>query len=181
MARPAATIEFLTKLVDWAGGRSAFCRLTNIRPPNLSAYLSGAKSISWKRLELAARHVFGEPPAFVPLVEGWDMSKGLPKVSQVGHEPGIYSFFDSARRTIYFGKATDLYAEIRQTLRRKATGIRDFRGKRNLQFKTITAYLSAFRIIRGDADFRHDVENLGLNVLVNSTLNKHGGRFKRQK
>jgi hypothetical protein len=178
--RRAATIEFLARLVEWAGGRQKFCRLTAIHHGNLSDYLNGKKSITWKRLEAAARHVCGEPPAFEPLVEGWDLwTNGVPKRAQLTTDAGVYALYDSAMRTIYFGKAGNLDFEIRQTLKRDAPGVRHFTGHRKLKFEYVAVYLSAYRIIRGDADFRHDVEALGLKVLVNSTLNRRGAIFKR--
>jgi hypothetical protein len=52
-------------------------------------------------------------------------------------------------KLIYYGKATNLRVEVRQTLGRKVHGIQ-----------------------RGDAAFRHDIEALGLKLLVNNTFNK---------
>ncbi len=178
-SKPAA-VEFLSRLVHWAGNRQEFCRLTGIYESDLSAYLSQSKAVSWKRLKRAAGRVFGEPPAFIPIVEGWNLQHdGIPLQKNVGHEEGIYALFDSARRTVYFGKAGDLYSEIRQTLGRTVRSVRDFAGPRNLCYKDISTYLSAFRIVRGDADFRHDVEALGLSLLVNTTFNTKGGEFRR--
>lgn len=94
-------------------------------------------------------------------------------------EPGIYGLFDSAMRVLYYGKATSLYAEVRQTLGRKVGEVRPWTGAKNLTFHEVAAYLSAYRIIRGDAKYVHDVEAFGLRFLVNNTFNKNGGVFKR--
>jgi hypothetical protein len=175
MGRKAATVEFLERLVDWAGSRREFCDATSIKASNLTSYLNGSKRLSWDRLEKAARHLLGRPPAFKPLVQG---NPGLPTLAQVGRVTGVYAFFDSGMRVIYFGKATDLYAEIRQTWNREVTAVRPWlKGK--LKFRDVTAYISAYEVVRGDADFRHDVEALGLRILMNSTLNKRRGTFKR--
>jgi predicted ArsR family transcriptional regulator len=50
---------------------------------------------------------------------------------------------------------------------------------KNCTFREIATYLSAYAIIRGDADFRHDVEAFGLRIMVNNTFNKNGAAFKR--
>ena len=64
MARKASSIEYLERLVDWAGGNTRFCKLTNIQPGNLSDYLNAKKAISWNRLKRCNEQVFGQPPAF---------------------------------------------------------------------------------------------------------------------
>jgi hypothetical protein len=181
MGRKGATIEFLERLVGWVGSKAGFCRLTGIKQPNLSDYLNGRKSISWKRLRSCTAHVFGQPPAFQPIIEGFDITrKGLPTVGDLPHERGVYALFDSAMRLLYYGKATDLYAEVRQTLGRKVAEVRPWTGKKNLTFRTITQFVSAYRILRGDADFVHDLEAFGLRLVVNNTFNKNGGSFKRR-
>jgi hypothetical protein len=182
MARKAATLEYLERLVKWAGGRADFCQLTSIRASNLSSYLAGTKSISWKRLRNATRSVFGEPPAFVPVVEGYDFRlNGVPTLAIVPREPGLYALYDSAMRVIYYGRATSLYAELRQTLNRHVAEVRPWTGAKNLTFRAITAYISAYKIARGDSIFVHDLEAFGLKLLVNNTFNKNGAQFKRVK
>lgn len=181
LARKAATIEYLERLVVWAGGRAAFCASTGITQPNLSSYLNGNKPVAWKRLKKATSQVFGTPPAFVPILEGYDLvANGLPSLRDLGRVPGIYGLFDSAMRVLYYGKATSLYAEIRQTLGRKVAEVRPWTGNNILTLREITAYVSAYAIERGDDAFRHDVEVLGLRFLVNNTFNKRGGNFKRK-
>jgi len=61
-----------------------------------------------------------------------------------------------------------------------STEVRPWTGTRNLKFKTIANYLSAFDMPRGDADYRHDVEAFVLRILVNNTFNKNIGTFKRK-
>ena len=94
--------------------------------------------------------------------------------------PGVFGLFDSAARLIYYGKAANLRAEVGQTLGRKVGEVRPWTGQRNLTFKQISAFLSAYDIKRGDADFRHDVEALGLRLFVNNTFNRNGASFKRK-
>lgn len=181
MGRRAAKVEYLERLVEWAGGRGAFTQKTGIRAPDISSFLNGVKPISWKRLRRATEQVFGEPPAFVPVREGWDLfTNGPPRLADIGSDPGIYAFYDSAMRVIYFGKAMNLYAEVRQALGRHVAEVRPWTGNHNLKFRDITHYLSAYTITRSDADLRHDVEALFLRVLVNNTFNKKGGHFIRK-
>lgn len=182
MARKASTIEYLERLVEWAGNRADFCRLTGIGSGNLSDYLNARKPISWKRLHRCTSQVFGEPPAFRKVVEGFDiMMHGLPTAKDLPSIPGIYALFDSAMRTIYYGKATNLYTEIRQTLNRKVHEVRPWNGKKGIKFSDITAYVSAYQIIRGDAVFRHDLESLCHRMFVNNTFNIKSGSFKRDR
>src|SRR5688572_8824080 len=118
------------------GGRTwSVHRKTGIRAPDISSYLNGVKRIEWKRLRRATEQVFGEPPAFVPVLEGWNLfENGPPRLAEIGSGPGVYAFYDSAMRVIYFGKATNLCAEVRQTLKRKVAEVRPWTGNRNLTF-----------------------------------------------
>ena len=181
MARKAASIEYLERLLSWTNSRQEFCQLTNITPGNLSAYLNGTKSISWKRLKRCNEQIFGQPPAFIPVIEGHDLyAAGKPTTAMVPNCVGLYALFDSAMRVVYYGKATNLYAEIRQTLDRKVAEVKPWTGARNLKFEDISAYVSAYRFERGDANFRHDVEVLCHKLFVNNTFNKNSGTFKRK-
>ena len=180
MARKAASIEYLERLIEWAGSRVIFCKLTGIGSGNLSDYLSGQKPISWKRLKRCNEQVFGQPPAFIPILEGFDyMQHGSPTKLQLPEVPGLYALFDSAMRTLYYGKATNLYAEVRQTLGRGIKEVRPWTGAKNLRFSNITTYISAYVIERGDVDFRHDIETLCHKLFVNNTFNIKSGGFKR--
>jgi hypothetical protein len=180
MGRRRATVEFLEKLVEFAGGRTEFCRVARVRQPNLTAYLKATKSISWRRLKTATSQVFGEPPAFMPITEGHDLRQNPAVAEVLPTDAGVYGLFDSTMRLIYYGKARNLRAEVRQTLGRKVDEVRPWTGKRNLTFREISAFVSAYKIERGDAAFRHDVEALGLRLLVNNTFNRNGASFKRK-
>ena len=179
MGRQAATVEYLIRLVDWAGGKVVFCQIADVKPSNLSAYLKGSKNVTWKWLRRKTELVLGQPPAFVPIIEGFDLRIRKPTVAELPKAPGVYGLFDSAMRVVYFGKATSLYVEIRQTLDRTIAEVRPWNGKKDLLFKDISAYVSAYEIVRGDSEFRHDVEALGLRFMVNNTFNKKGATFKR--
>jgi hypothetical protein len=180
MGRKSATVEFLERLVALAGGRAEFKRRTGIKASNLSDYLRGKKRVGWDRLGSATHQVCGEPPAFVALVEQWDLwASGDPPKAQVGDVPGVYALFDSAHRCIYFGKATNLYTELRQTLNRTQTKIRTPTGASSERFRDLAAYASVFEIVRGDGAFVKDVESLVLRCFRNLTLNSNFGKFER--
>jgi hypothetical protein len=154
MARKASTIEYLERLLEWAGGRAEFQRLSGVSAANLASYLNGTKNVSWKWLHRNTIKICGEPPAFIPLIEGYDQTKmGHPNLNELPDIMGLYAFYDSAMRVIYFGKATSLNAEVRQTLRRNIAEVRPWTGKKNLKFKDITVYISAFKVARGDNIF----------------------------
>ncbi len=179
MGRPAATREFLEKLIEWAGSPAAFRQLTGIHASNLTDYRSGKKSIDWKRLRRAAAQVTGLP-SFAKLVEVYDISGGLPSVNDMPDVPGIYALYDYKKQPIYWGKATKLRAEIRQTLNRaiaskKAKGV--YSGK---TFKDVSNFISAYSIQRSDADFRTDIEAIGLRVFRGFLLNANNGDFQRK-
>src|SRR5258708_37504654 len=119
MGRRRATVEFLEKLVEFAGGRSAFCRVTQIQRPNLTAYLNATKSISWRRLKSAAGQVFGEPPAFGPITEGHDLRQNSRLAEGLPPEEGVYGLFDSTSRLSYYGNTSNLRAVVPMTVQRK--------------------------------------------------------------
>jgi hypothetical protein len=177
--RRRATVEYLEKLVGWAGGPRQFCALTDIQRSNLTAYLNSSKSISWKRLQRATEQVLAVPPAFVAIKEGQPYSAGT-SLKFLPTTEGLYALFDSAMCLLYFGKAKNLRAEVRQTLGRKVGEVKPWTGGRNLTFKDVSSYISAYEVKRGDANFRHDVEALGLRLFVNNTYNRNHGAFKRR-
>lgn len=178
MGRPAATREFLERLIDWAGTPARFRQLTGINAPNLTDYRSGKKPIAWKRLRTAAAQVTGLP-AFHAILERHDVSGGFPTLALLPNVPGLYAFFDSTLKPIYWGKATKLNAEMRQTWNRvisakKATG--PLRGKK---FRDVVQYVSAYRVERTDRPLRHDLESIGLRVFKDTLLNANSGEFQR--
>jgi len=132
--RKSQTREFLDRLVEFAGGDPEFCALTGVLRPNLTAYRNGTKPISWKRLKKATQDVFGEPPAFIPLVEGLDL-KEKPHLPGIADGAGLYGLFDSAMRLIYWGKATSLRVEIRQTLKRRVDEVHPWKTGKKLRFR----------------------------------------------
>ena len=108
--------------------------------------------------------------------------RSTPNVSFLPTGPGLYGLFDSAMRLVYLGKATNLRTEVKQTLGRGIGGkIRPWTGARNLKYRQVSAFISAYEIRRGDPDFRHDIEAFGLRLFVNNTFNTNGASFKRKR
>jgi hypothetical protein len=176
--RPSRLKELLSTLIDWAGGPASFASSTGIRVSDQNHYLAGRKGLRTDRLRRAAQEIFGTPPAFLPIVEREELPAALP--ASLRGKAGVYALFSSSGSLIYFGKATDLFAEIRQTLGRYSprtlvTGT----AKITYRFRDLVAYFSAYEIQRGDAVFRHDVEALILRVARRDTLNTVGGHFGR--
>jgi hypothetical protein len=179
--RGRKTVEHLETLVTWAGGRTNFQKLTGISAANLSAYLSASKPISMARLHRCAEDILGVPPAFEVLVERELLPKALKDLpAAMSKRSGVYAFFSSSGTVLYFGKATNLLVEIKQTLKR-TTPVRVLEGLKKTKptFRDVATHYSAFAVCRGDAAFRHDVEALVLRVVVNDTLNRQLGHFKR--
>ncbi len=179
MSRHAATIEYLKRLVEWSGGDAEFCKAANVWQSNLSAYREGVKSLSWKWLHRKTAMVLGLPPAFIPICEGKPVIGKTLSVSDLEDCSGLYALFDSTMEVIYVGKAAKLRTEVNQTLKRPIAEMRPWDGKKEVRFLDVTCFLSAYRIERGDAHFRHDVEALILRLFINNTYNKNKGRFKR--
>lgn len=180
MPRKSHRAELTETLIAWAGGEEAFYQATGIRKADQRHYVAERKGISLKRLRRAAEQVFATPPAFLPVVERQPLPDRI-SVSLKG-KSGLYAFFSSAGSLVYFGKASDLYVEINQTLKRATPSIL-FKGttKSKHSFREVTKFYSAYHVTRGDEDFRHDVEALILRAVLNDTFNLRVGYFKRQK
>ena len=93
-------------------------------------------------------------------------------------DAGIYVIYDSAGSVLYVGKATNLRAEVRQTLRRQIpVGVRlgpHLRKTRPL-IRDLAARLSLFAV--PSSRVRHNLEALLLRVFVNQTHNTNIGTF----
>jgi hypothetical protein len=115
------------------------------------------------------------------LVERQPIPVGLKMPAALNGRAGVYALFSSSGTILYFGKATDLRVEIKQTLQRMTTTGFVLEGVKNGKhaFRTIATRYSAFAICRGDSDFRHDVEALILRMVINDTFNRNLGHFKR--
>jgi hypothetical protein len=171
--------EHLATLIDWAGGKDSFAEATGIRKSDQNHYLKARKKLTMKRLRRAAQQIFGEPPAFVPLVEREAIPAQLP-MSLAG-KSGLYALFSSSGSLLYFGKATNLRLEIGQTLGRQTPKILVNGTKlQKVPFRDVAAFYSAYEVARGDASFRHDAETLVLRTTRADTLNSVGGHFNRK-
>lgn len=181
--RKSKSVEHLETLIEWAGGAKQFETLTEIRVGDQNHYLSGAKRVSMNRLRRAAEQVFGTPPAFVPVVERQALPTNLATLpTALKGSPGVYALFSSSGSLLYFGKASDLLTEIKQTLGRPTPAVLvNGTAKEVYTFRDLSSYYSAYHVLRGDKDFRHDLESLAIRCVRRDTLNGVGGHFKRTK
>lgn len=143
------------------------------RRTNMSAYLRGRltpqKQVLWSSLE----HFFEW--GVTPLAELEPLPSNL---NTLPTEPGIYVFYDSAGNVLYIGKATNLRAEVRQTLERSVPeGIRfgPTLGKSRPRLRRITARYSAYSV--PSPRLRHNLEALLLRIHPNQSHNQNIGNF----
>jgi hypothetical protein len=170
--------EVLRLVVNWAGSRDEFRRRSRIQHSNLSDYLNGRKPVGEKTLKKYVQSYFANEP-IQPIRERHD-SKDLQSLPA---SSGLYAFFDSGKRLIYFGKATNLKTEIKQTLNRAAPKqLWNFRGDKAIyeapKFKEITKYYSAYKVIPDSEDLRHHLESFVLRLALNLTLNQRTGKLR---
>ncbi|MHB1260176.1 MAG: GIY-YIG nuclease family protein [Thermoplasmatota archaeon] len=167
--------EFLHTLRDIVGLEgAAFAKAIGKKTSNTSQYLSGAKKPGKRTLHGAVYHL-GEWNV-TPIFE----LDPLPKLSEIPETPGIYALYDSSSNLIYAGQATNLRAELRQTLRRKTNfPIRSgpkLSEKANPEYQEITMRLSAYQV--NSVRLRHNLEALLLRMLPNQSHNNKLGNFK---
>jgi hypothetical protein len=180
MGRRSRNVELLETLIDWAGGQPEFERLTKIRIGDQKHFLVANKTVAMKRLKRAASEVFKPPPppSFKALVERAAVPSSLPKY--LSGTAGVYGLFASDGRLIYFGKATNLRAEIAQTLSRWTPKVLvQGTSKRQYKFSELAEYYSAYEVVGGDPKFRHDLESLVIRCIRSGSLNGVGGHFQR--
>ena len=174
--RKAKTVEHLSTLIDWAGGKQGFEQLTGITVSEQDDYLAGNAIIPMNRLKKAGQQIFS--PGFEVLAERDPLPTRLP--NNLKRKGGLYALFSSSGALLYFGKATNLHFEINQTLNRNAPK-RLVVGTANAiyTFRQLAHFYSAYHVIRGDSDLRHDLEALVIRTTRSDTLNTQGAHFKR--
>jgi len=182
MAQSTVPVAVLREIAAWAASRSALSSLTGIAQSHWSNYLNGVTRMTYSTLKKAMTRMFGTPPAIVPIVESYSYDPAVPNPVPVNiftSEPGLYIFYDSSFRIVYVGKAKNLHSEIKQQLGKAAEGFRTLPVSGTPPRMDLTRYISAFRLPRGDDDFRHDLEALLHRVVVNASCNKNVNKFKR--
>jgi len=121
----------------------------------------------------ACENYYGWP--VVPLQEIAEFDGDWTQVPTVG---GIYVFYDSAGNVVYFGKATNLKSEVKQSYNRRSSfptrlGLDLKKSKQT--FGSATKFLSLYRI--DNARIRKNFEAFLLRVFPNQTHNHNLGKF----
>ncbi len=147
MGRKSKYREFLTTLSEVTGlTGAAFAHATGKKPQNMSQYLSGTKTPGKNTAIAAVRHL-RETWAVSPVLELDPVPKPLTTLPTAG---GIYALYGSSGETLYVGQATNLRAEISQTLNRKVNfPLRrgpNLSKKARPKFRDVTARLSTYEV-----------------------------------
>ncbi|MBE3087968.1 MAG: hypothetical protein IMZ71_02470 [Chloroflexi bacterium] len=169
--------EFLQTLSDVTGlTGAAFAKACGKQATNMSSYLRGAKRVS----QSTARS------AIANLRDSWPVEKVLevepiPKpLTKLTTQPGVYALYGSAGDVLYVGQATNLRAEVFQTLNRKVNftlrrGPR-ISTKAHPKYKEVSVRMSAYVV--GPPRLRHNLEALLLRFYLNEAHNNKMGNFR---
>lgn len=175
--RSPHTVEFFRTLKELSGlERTAeFAEACGKQPQNVTAYLSGAKASGNAALRSSARHLFEW--TLEPVLELAPIPKPLSELPTAG---GIYALYDSAGNALYVGQATNLRAEVAQTLNRSTNMIvrrgPDLSRKASPRYSDLATLMSAYVV--PSPRFRHNLEALLLRVFPNQSHNNKLGEFQ---
>jgi len=167
--------EFLTTLQELTGtNNDQLAKLTGKKSANISAYLSGAKSVGKSSAQSAARHLsewhVSEDCMMLPVKER----------KKICADPGIYFVYDSGGSCVYVGQASNLRKEVsaRLTSKKMRHGIwRDKSLKRTrYSIESVAAFITTYRV--DSPRLRHNLEALFLRTVINQTQNAKLGKFK---
>lgn len=176
MSRKPKNVEFICTLQKISKlNVNQFARACGKAQPNMHNYINGNVIPKESALRSAAEHYFSWSLRTIA-----EMVQLPENKNNISTEPGLYAFYDSGRKLLYFGKATNLRNEIRQTLRRQIPiSLRVYRAGtlRNARptFESLTKYYSAYSI--KNRRVRHNLEALVLRIISNSTYNSNVGNF----
>ena len=175
--RKSVNVEFLNKLYKLSDSQSAkdFANLCGKQVSNMTNYLNGNQHPGDVVLRDCARSVFGwKVNAEREIVKVPDKLSKLPTTG------GIYILYGSAANVLYIGQATNLRAEVRQTLGRSIpVGMRlgpSLDNSKSPKFKELTTHLSLYEI--ENQKLRHNVEALLIRIFVNQTHNTNVEKLK---
>ncbi len=169
--------EFLHTLKEVTGLSTAnLAKACGKKVTNLSQYLSGAKQPGKRAIASALRHM-----------SEWNVvahAEVLPcppsPWTSVPSAPGVYALYDSSRSVIYVGQASNLRAELQQTLGRKTNfPVRSgptLSKKTHPTYRKLAAYFSVYEV--PSARLRHNLEALLLRVFPNQAHNNKLGKFR---
>ncbi len=176
MGRNAKYVEFLNNLQEIMGvDKSDFARALDKQHTNVMQYLNGQKEPGRRVVQTAIRQLseWHVEPVF-------EVEAKPEPLSSITQQPGIYALYDSAGNTLYAGQATNLRAEIAQTMNRKVNfTIRlgpNLSKKANPKFKDVTTRVSVY-VVESNR-LRHNLEALLLRVFPNHSHNNKLGTFR---
>lgn len=166
-------LHTLSDVVELEGAQLA--KAIGKKYTNVSQYLAGSKKVGPRTLKTAVYHL-GEW-VVNPILEVQAKPTSFTGIPQT---PGIYALYDSSASILYVGQATQLRAEITQTLNR-ATNFPVRSGpqltkKHRPKYKDITTHLSVYEV--PSPRLRHNLEALLLRVFPNQSHNNKLGKFK---
>jgi len=167
--------EFLRTLQDVTGlSTLELAKACGKKQTNFLQYLNGTKAPGKRAVESAIKHL-----AEWRLTPCYEVEL-LPKLTSVSEEGGIYALFDSAGNALYVGQATNLRAEIRQTLGRRANfPVRrgpNVSKKQHPKYSDLAKFLSAYEV--SSLRLRHNLEALLLRMFPNQSHNNKLGKFR---
>lgn len=169
--------EFLQTLSDVTGlTGSAFAKACGKQATNMSSYLSGSKTVSQSTARSAITHLRD-----TWLVEAVLEVQPIPRpLSGLTTRPGVYALYGSSGNVLYVGQATNLRAELAQTLNRKVNfTLRrgpNISKKAHPRFKEVAVRMSAYVV--EPPKLRHNLEALLLRVYLNEAHNNKMGSFR---
>lgn len=175
--RKPKNVDFLNTLKKVCGFEqvSEFAKACGKKTSNMSRYLKGTLKPGDSILRTSVSHL-GEW-SVEPRLELQRIPENL---STLPSESGLYILFGSGGQILYLGKATNLRAEVRQTLNRAVpTPIRfspHLKKKHRPKLRALTTHISAYVVT--SARLRHNLEALLLRVAANQTHNQNFGNFK---
>lgn len=164
-------MQLMSELLDVDG--VGFAKRIGKQSANVNAYCSGRKIPGKAVLRSSLQHAFE-----------WDLItlfELVPlKISSLSSSPGIYALYDSSGSILYVGQATNLKAEVNQTLHRNVNfAIRSgpkLSKKKHPKYKDVVHFMSAYEV--SSSRVRHNLEALLLRVFPNQSHNNKMGNFK---
>jgi hypothetical protein len=169
--------EFLQTLSDVTGlTGAAFAKACGKQATNMSSYLIGSKKVSQSTARSAITHLRDSWPV-KKLLEADVIPKPLTGLTT---DPGVYALYGSAGDVLYVGQATNLRAEVTQTLNR-TVNFTLRRGpkiskKAHPKYKEVAVRMSAYII--EPPKLRHNLEALLLRIYLNEAHNNKMGSFR---
>jgi transcriptional regulator with XRE-family HTH domain len=170
--------EFLHTLQEATGlSTPDLARACGKQPTNMSQYLSGTKRPGLDTIRSAIRSLRDSWPVFTVM----EVQPIPPKLATLPRRPGIYALYGSSGDVLYVGQATNLRAEVTQTLNRKANLVvrrgPDITSKAHSKYKSMAKLMTAYVV--PPQRLRHNLEALLLRMFPNELHNNKMGNFKR--